>query len=150
MTTAAANAEKLVELLKKKNKTIAAAESCTGGAFVASLVLVPGASEVVLGGTVVYTNEIKAKMLGIDLGFIERYSAVSPQVARRMAVRVRKKMGSDVGVAVTGYAHTGSVWFAVSFASGVLAIHKDFGDIGRREVIDASVNFLVDYLSEEV
>ena len=104
-------------------KTIATAESCTGGLLSGRLADKPGASAYLLGGVVSYSNDVKTEALGVDADLISENGAVSGPVARAMASGVRSKLGSDLGVSVTGIAGpgggteekpVGSVWFAVT------------------------------------
>ena len=96
--------ESVIQLLREKNMTFAAAESCTGGEIAKRFTDIPGASAYFLGGAVTYTNEAKAKMLGIDPALVEEKGAVSYEVAKEMAERIRALMGADIGIGVTGLA----------------------------------------------
>ena len=96
--------EAVLPLLKERGLTFAAAESCTGGDVARRITEIPGASAVFAGGCVTYTNEVKARLLGIDLALIEENGAVSEPVARLMAERVRAITGADIGLGVTGLA----------------------------------------------
>lgn len=96
--------EVVVRKLKEKHLTIAAAESCTGGMFAAKVTDVAGASEVMKYSYVTYSCEAKADMVGVPPEMIEEYGVVSPQVAESMASGARKASGSDIGIAITGYA----------------------------------------------
>ena len=96
--------EAVIRLLREKHMRFSAAESCTGGDIARRFTEIPGASEFFLGGVVTYTNGAKAKLLGIDPALIEEKGAVSFEVAKEMAQRVRALMGSDIGVGVTGLA----------------------------------------------
>ena len=96
--------EAVLPLLKEKGMTFAAAESCTGGDVARRFTEIPGASAVFAGGCVTYTNEVKARLLGIDPALIEEKTAVSYEVAKEMAERVRRLTGADIGVGVTGLA----------------------------------------------
>ena len=96
--------EAVLPLLKEKGMTFAAAESCTGGDVARRFTEIPGASAVFAGGCVTYTNEVKARLLGIDPALIEEKTAVSFEVAKEMAERVRRLTGADIGVGVTGLA----------------------------------------------
>ena len=96
--------EAVIQLLREKHMRFSAAESCTGGDIARRFTEIPGASEFFLGGVVTYTNGAKAKLLGIDPALIEEKGAVSFEVAKEMAQRVRVLMGSDIGVGVTGLA----------------------------------------------
>ena len=97
-------AEKAVENLKLKNKTLALAESCTGG-WVSKLITdVSGASAVYQGGVCSYSNEVKMKMLGVREDTLTSFGAVSEQVAVQMAEGVRNALNSDIGIGITGIA----------------------------------------------
>ena len=96
--------EAVMKLLGDKPLTFAAAESCTGGDIARRFTDLPGASAFFLGGVVSYTNGVKAGVLGIDPALIEEKSAVSYEVAKAMAERVRAITGADVGLGVTGLA----------------------------------------------
>ena len=96
--------EAVIQLLREKQLRFSAAESCTGGDIARRFTEIPGASEFFLGGVVTYTNEAKAKLLGIDPALIEEKGAVSFEVAKEMAQRVRALTGSDIGLGVTGLA----------------------------------------------
>lgn len=91
-------------LLKKYNKTIAVAESCTGGLVSDKLTNIPGISEYFLEGVVAYSNKAKIEILGVPGDLIRKYGAVSPQVARAMAEGVKKRAAADIGVGITGIA----------------------------------------------
>src|SRR3989339_2222494 len=91
-------------LLKKYNKTIAVAESCTGGLVSDKLTNIPGISEYFLEGIVAYSNKAKVDLLGVPEGLIKKHGAVSPQVARAMAEGIKKRSSADIGVGITGIA----------------------------------------------
>ena len=88
-------------------KTLATAESCTGGGIGAALTAIPGSSAVYLGGVISYTNEVKRQVLGVPQELLDKYGAVSPQVAGEMANGVRKLLHADIAVSVTGLAGPG-------------------------------------------
>ena len=96
--------EAVFPLLKEKGLTFATAESCTGGEIAKRFTDIPGASSVFLGGAVVYTNEVKARLLGLDPEMIEEKGAVSCEVAVALAEQVRRLTGADIGIGVTGLA----------------------------------------------
>lgn len=96
--------ESVIKLLHEKGMTFSAAESCTGGDVARRFTDMPGASAFFKGGVVTYTNEAKAKLLGIDPALIEEKGAVSHEVAKAMAENVRALLGTDIGVGVTGLA----------------------------------------------
>lgn len=85
-------------------KTLATAESCTGGGIGAELTAVPGSSAVYKGGIIAYTNRVKACILGVDGWLLEAHGAVSAPVAEAMAAGVRGMLEADVAVSVTGLA----------------------------------------------
>ena len=91
-------------LLKKYHKTIAVAESCTGGLVSDKLTNIPGISEYFLEGVVAYSNRAKVEILGVPENLIGKYGAVSPQVARAMAEGIKKGASADIGVGITGIA----------------------------------------------
>ena len=93
---------KVIEILA--GKTLATAESCTGGGIGAALTSVAGSSAVYKGGVVSYTNEIKREILCVPVEWLEKYGAVSPWVAMEMASGVRGLLHTDVAVSVTGLA----------------------------------------------
>ena len=87
-----------------KNRTVAVAESCTGGMLSSILTARSGASAYFLLGVVVYSNKMKNKILGIPVSVIERRGAVSKEVAAAMAASVRKLSNTDFGIGITGVA----------------------------------------------
>ena len=94
----------LVSALTERGLTVAVAESCTGGLVASRITEVSGASAVLLGGLVTYTEAAKESLLGVRRESLESFSAVSEQVAREMAEGVRQATGADVAVSVTGVA----------------------------------------------
>jgi len=114
-------------------RSIALAESCTGGLVAARLTELPGASAYLRGGLVVYSNEAKTKLAGVPEQLIERHGAVSEEVAVALADGARTALGADVGVGVTGIAGPGGgtdekpvglVWCAVTLGDGQQAVRK--------------------------
>jgi nicotinamide-nucleotide amidase len=97
----------VVKLLTQKKKTLALAESCTGGLIANRITNVPGASEIFRGGIVAYSNAAKEKILGVRAEILKNFGAVSEAVAREMAVGAREKFGADFSVSVTGIAGPG-------------------------------------------
>lgn len=87
-----------------QGKTLATAESCTGGLIGGALTAVSGSSKVYKGGVVSYTNEVKHSVLGVKAETLKRYGAVSAEVAKQMAEGVKKLLLADVAVSVTGLA----------------------------------------------
>ena len=97
-------AQEIARLFVSRQLTLAVAESCTGGLIAHSLTNVPGSSRFFLAGLCVYGVEAKVNVLGVPRELIQRHSAVSPEAAESMAVRVMQLCGSDVGLGVTGLA----------------------------------------------
>lgn len=93
-----------VEALKKNNKTVATAESCTGGLISKRITDVSGASSVYMGSVISYANEVKMSVLGVRSETLASYGAVSEQTAKEMAEGVRKLCGTDIGISTTGIA----------------------------------------------
>lgn len=96
--------EAVVERLKEKKLTVAAAESCTGGLVAKRITDIAGASEIFECGIVSYSNRIKHDVLGVSSDDLEKYGAVSETVAKQMAVGTLKVSGADIAVSVTGIA----------------------------------------------
>ena len=125
-----------------KGKTLATAESCTGGGIGAALTAVAGASKVYVGGVVSYTNDIKNRVLGVDQAVLDKYGAVSSPVAGAMASGVRNLMKCDVAVSVTGLAGPGGDDFGnpvgtvcIGYADRHQTLAKKFRFYGDREEI---------------
>jgi competence/damage-inducible protein CinA-like protein len=95
------------ELLRGAGATLTAAESCTGGLFAQRITSVPGSSDYFLGGAVTYSNELKVRLVGVPPELLAEHGAVSEPVARAMAEGVRRALGSDYGVGITGVAGPG-------------------------------------------
>ncbi len=123
--------EQVASLLKgegdRPTRTIAVAESCTGGLLAARLTNPPGASQYMLGGIVAYSNEVKIAHAGVRRETIEAHGAVSEQVARALAQGARSRLGADIGVGLTGIAGpsggsedkpVGLVWLSVQGPDG--------------------------------
>ncbi|MDG5489711.1 CinA family protein [Sphingomonas sp. FW199] len=88
-------------------RTIALAESCTGGLVAAALTEIPGSSDVLMGSLVTYSNDAKMDLLGVSLDVLETFGAVSVATAWSMAQGALKKTGASVAVAITGIAGPG-------------------------------------------
>ncbi len=93
-----------LNLLRQADKTLATAESCTGGYIAKRMTDLPGSSAVFVGGVVAYTVPVKEQLLGVPAGLIERCGVVSVEVAAAMAEGVRARLGSSFGIGVTGLA----------------------------------------------
>ncbi|HKG50527.1 MAG TPA: CinA family protein [Actinomycetales bacterium] len=119
-----------VEVLGAAGRTVASAESLTGGLLGAALTSVPGSSKVYRGGVVAYATDLKQRLLGVDAELLARVGAVDPDVARGMAEGVRDRLGADYGVATTGVAGPepqdgqppGTVWLGLAGPAGSWAV----------------------------
>jgi nicotinamide-nucleotide amidase len=142
-------ANALIEEAREKRLKITTAESCTGGLIAGALTEIPGASEVVDRGFIVYSNGAKTKLLSVRAAVIMRHGAVSEEVARAMAEGALKNSVADVAVSCTGIAGPtggspekpiGLVHLAAArTGETTLAEECRFGDIGRGEIRMRSV-----------
>jgi nicotinamide-nucleotide amidase len=135
------NLPALVERLRAAGRTVAVAESLTGGLVAAALTDVPGVSAVLRGSVTAYATDVKAGLLGVDAELLDREGPVHPEVARQMAEGVRRLLGAAYGVATTGVAGpgpqdgvpAGTVFVAVSDGTRSL-VEKPACDGSRAEV----------------
>jgi len=107
-----------------KGKTLATAESCTGGGIGAALTAIPGSSEVYKGGIISYTNWVKQNILAVSPELLAKEGAVSAAVAEAMAYGARKALKSDISVSVTGLAGPG----ADDFGNPVGTVYIGYSD----------------------
>ncbi|MCM3469654.1 competence/damage-inducible protein A [Brevibacillus borstelensis] len=134
--------EVLVEELKQNGKTIACAESCTGGKVASLVTSVPGSSTVMRGGIVCYTNDAKRELVDVPQAVLDTDGAVSEQTARLLAENVRQKLRATCGVSVTGVAGpdpsegkpVGLVYIGVAI-DGLPTVVKELRLAGRRHAI---------------
>ena len=94
----------IADLLIQNNLTVSTAESCTSGLLASRLTDVPGSSQYFKGGSVCYSNELKINDIGVDKDLIERYGAVSEEVAESLAKNIAQKNNTDIGIGITGIA----------------------------------------------
>ena len=150
--------EQVHNLLLESGKTLAVAESCTGGSISAKFTAMAGASAYFLCGVTAYANEAKRDLLGVDAALIERYGAVSEEVARAMAEGARRVSGADFAVATTGIAGptggseqkpVGTVWFAVASERGTVAMMRNSGT-DRGQVIDRATAYAIEFLRDHI
>ena len=122
--------EVVAELLRERKRTIAVAESITGGLIASRLTDVPGSSAYLLEAVVAYANDAKVRALGVGSEALARHGAVSEPVARQMAEGVRRAAGADIGLATTGIAGpdggsaekpVGTLWLALADGEGTIA-----------------------------
>lgn len=151
--------EKVVgDLLKKKQLTLATAESCTGGKIAQLITSISGASEYFKGSVVSYATETKISVLGLDANFIKEHSVVSAKVVREMALSIQRIMNTDYAIATTGNAgpfkgdsdaEVGTVFIAVVTPNAIVVEEFNFGQ-PREKVIDRSVNKALEILYKEI
>ena len=126
-------AAEVLQRYRERGLTLATAESCTGGLVAASLTHHAGSSDVVLGGYVTYSNDLKHRSLGVPVAILERHGAVSAEVAEAMADGARSASGASCAVAITGIAGPGGgsedkpvglVWFGIAGAGEATATDR--------------------------
>jgi nicotinamide-nucleotide amidase len=136
----------LAAALRTSRKTLALAESCTGGLAAARLTAEAGVSTVFRGGVVSYSNESKTALLGVPAELITRHGAVSAEVAEAMAAGVRERLAADMAVSVTGIAGpdggsedkpVGLVYLGLATADGVQSRRLELGPEQPRAVIQS-------------
>ena len=146
------------QMLRKHGKTIATAESCTGGTIASLLASVPGASNYFKGSVVSYATETKIAILGIPEELISKYSVVSSEVVSAMALSVKELMKTDYAIATTGNAgptkgdgnaEIGSVFIALATPNEVIVEEHNFGQ-PREKVIDRAVFKSLELLRKEI
>jgi nicotinamide-nucleotide amidase len=149
----------VVRVLAQQGKTVATAESCTGGLISHRLTNVPGSSEVFTHGFVTYANEAKENILGVPPSDIERFGAVSEEVARAMAEGARRVAGTDLAVAVTGIAGpgggsvkkpVGTAWIAVASKDRPTSAQRVFHPRNRADFKQAVSQAALDALRKSL
>lgn len=145
-------------LLTQQGKTIATAESCTGGKIAQMLSSVAGASNYFRGSVVSYSKETKINILGIDPELINQHDVVSAEVASAMAINIQKMMKTDYALATTGNAgptsepgkaEVGVVFIALATPNDVLVFEFNFGQ-PREKVIDRTANKALEIVQKEI
>lgn len=140
-----------------EGRTLATAESLTGGLLGAAITDVPGSSAVYAGGVIAYATQVKQDVLGVDSALLGERGAVDPDVAIAMAVGVRRLLGADIGVSTTGVAGpetqdgkpVGLVFVGVATNEEARAVRLDL--TGTRAAIrEAAVEAALNLVLEEV
>lgn len=125
------------KLLQDTGRSVASAESCTGGFLAHLITSVPGSSAYYNGSVIAYANEVKEKVLGVKMEDLQNYGAVSETVVRAMAEGVKELMGTDFGLASSGIAGpdggtkekpVGTIWLAIAGPDGTETIKLSLGD----------------------
>ena len=146
------------KMLKKQNKTLSTAESCTGGMIAQVLTSVSGASQYFNGGVVSYATEAKINVLGVSESLINDYSVVSKEVVSSMASNIKEMMKTDYAIATTGNAgpskgdsdaEIGTVFIAIATPVGIIVEEFNFGQ-PREKVIDRAVFKSLELLQKEI
>ena len=145
--------------LVARHRTLAVAESCTGGLIAHRITNVPGSSDYFLGGVVAYSNRSKSALLGVRAAYLAQFGAVNEMVARKMAEGVRERFEADCGVAVTGIAGPGGgsaekpvglVFIALATERGTEAarcLFRGTRDKVKQQTADAALKMLLEVLS---
>ena len=148
----------LGKILTQQNKTLATAESCTGGKIAQMITSIPGSSAYFKGSIVSYAKEVKINILNISPETIEKYSVVSKEVAEEMALSVQKIMKTDYAISVTGNAgptkdetheEIGTIFIGLATPEKVIVEKFNFGQ-PREKVIDRAVNKSFEMLQKEI
>ena len=140
-----------------KGRTLATAESCTGGLIGAAVTAVAGSSSVYKGGIISYTNQVKQELLCVEKEMLDREGAVSSAVALAMAVGARKVLNSDVAVSTTGLAGPGGDEYGnpvgtvyIGYADETKAFAEKYKFEGDRQAVrDQAVHKALEILLRE-
>ncbi len=141
-------AEKLVDMLIKKNYTITAAESCTGGLFASYITSVAGSSECFKGSFVTYSNEMKMKMINVSSNMLQKHGAVSSECVTEMCRGAMLQTSSDISIAISGIAGpsgatpnkpVGTVYIAVLYKAHLIKVGHYIFEGNRDDVRNYSV-----------
>lgn len=148
----------VAKLLSSKNMTLAAAESFTGGKIAEQITAIPGASAYFLGSVVSYATAVKMEVLNVPKDLIEKKSVVSAEVAKAMALNVRKLLKSDFAIATTGNAGPtkgdsdapiGTVYIAISTPTEVVVEKFTMGN-HRTRIVQKAVHMAFQMLQKEI
>lgn len=149
------------ELLWEKEKTVATAESCTGGRIAEAIIAVPGASKYFKGGIICYVNEVKERLLGVSHTLLEEQTAVCEDVAREMVKGACRTLGTDYAIAATGIAGpgggtkeipVGTIWLACGNEEKMVTwkVEEDHGrDINLAIATNKAMQMFLELLRQE-
>lgn len=150
--------QRVHEMLLARGRSLAVAESCTGGTIASKFTAQAGASQYFRGGVVAYSNDAKREVLGVRSEDIECFGAVSEVVALEMAEGARRVMGADYAIATTGIAGPsggskhkpiGTVWMAIATPRGSYAMMRNSGT-DRSQIISRASAYAIEMLYEEL
>ena len=142
-----AKAQKILEIIEKRNLKIASAESCTGGLLAGLFTEIAGSSKTFERGFVVYSNCAKNEMLGVKNNSLKKYGAVSQEVAKEMAIGAIKNSVADIAISITGIAGpsggsknkpVGLVYIAVASCGANKVMVRKFNFCGNRSDVRKS------------
>ena len=149
------------ELLWEKEKTVATAESCTGGRIAEAIIAVPGASKYFKGGIICYVNDVTENLLGVDPQLLEEKTAVCEEVAQELVKGACKTLNTNYAIAATGFAGpgggtkdipVGTIWLACGTPDRIvtLKVEEDHGrDINLAIATNKAIQLFRDFLKEE-
>lgn len=149
------------ELLWEKEKTVATAESCTGGRIAEAIIAVPGASKYFKGGIICYVDEVKENLLGVSRELLEEKTAVCEEVAQQMVKGACKTLNTNYAIAATGFAGpgggtkeipVGTIWLACGTPENVVTckVEEDHGrDINLAIATNKAIQMFRDFLKAE-
>lgn len=150
------------QIIWETGKTLGTAESCTGGRIAEAIILIPGASSYFKGSIVSYTNEIKEKLLGVDLKVLEEKTAVCEEVAIAMVKGAIKALNVDYAISATGVAGpaggtaenpVGTIWLACGSEDDIvtLKLDEDMGrDMNLSNATSKALDMFLKYLTERL
>ena len=139
----------IVDYLKKSNKTISFAESCTGGSLSKKIVLIPGASDVFQGSIVSYSNNSKINILNIKNQDLKKHSVVSEKISKEMAINVMKLFKSDYSISTTGNAGPNSSDNISNIGDCFISIAYNEGVVCKKINIDCIESHFISKITEE-
>lgn len=152
-------AQRVIEKLTQASRTIATAESCTGGLIGGALTLISGSSSVVYGGFITYHNNAKMRMVSVNSHTLDAHGAVSAETAAEMALGAQNAAQTDYAIAVTGVAGptggspdkpVGLVWFGLATPNGVKTEKCLFPNDGRDAIRAATVTHALTMIEAEL
>lgn len=148
---------RVIDALRREGLTIACAESMTAGLFGGRLTTEAGASDVLLGGAIVYTDPAKVELVGVDRALLAKEGGVSAPVARELARGIRERLGADIGVSIVGFAgpnvpvggELGRIFIALAHWGGI-EVHTLHVPGDRARVREAAVDEALRYVLDAV
>ena len=149
----------LYDIAIKRGSKIVSAESCTSGLLAACLTEMPGSSAFFEQGYITYSNHSKISVLGVDEKILEKYGAVSEEVAKQMAEGALNRSMGTIAISITGiagpggsdYKPEGLVCFAVAQKNGEIRVETmEYGPLGRSNIRSSAVKKAIELLHEQL